>query len=234
MKLRNYHRFMRLDKFLANAEVGSRSEVKKLVKQKLVKVNGELAKKPEMDVDYSDDIWVGEDQIILQENVYLMYHKPAGFICANKDKYQKTIFDLIEYPKKTDLQICGRLDIDVTGLVILTNHGEFNHLLTTPKKGFHKEYVVTFEGDARKLKPFYENGITLENDNNYETHPFYIDIKNDHTLIVKVVEGRFHLVKNIIDQLGLILLQLHRIKVGPYTLPNDLEVGELREIENLL
>ena len=124
--------------------------------------------------------------------------------------------------------------MDVTGLVVLTNDGQFNHLLTTPKKGIFKEYVVDFTGDASELEDYYREGITLENDNFYETHPFHIDVKSEVLLHIRVLEGRYHLVKNIIDQLGLKLIHLHRIKVGPYHLDDSLKEGQIREVKNIL
>lgn len=225
---------MRLDKFLANASIGSRSEVKKLVKRKRVKVNDIIVLKPEMNVEFTDLILVDDEPVIHEKDTYLMLHKPAGFICANKDKLHKTVIDIIDYPKKEELQICGRLDMDVTGLVILTNDGEFNHVLTTPKKGHSKEYVVRYEGDTSSIKSDYPEGIVLTNDNNFQTLPFKVEIKSDSVLHIIVMEGRFHLVKNIVAELGLRLLHLHRIKVGPYMLPDDLLEGELRSIENVL
>jgi 16S rRNA pseudouridine516 synthase len=225
---------MRLDKFLANASIGSRSEVKKMVKRKHVKVNDIIVIKPEMNVEFSDIILVYDEVVIHEENTYLMLHKPAGYVCANKDKLHKTVINIIDYPKKEELQICGRLDMDVTGLVILTNDGEFNHVLTTPKKGHSKEYVVTYKGDTSKLLAEYTEGLVLTNDNNFQTLPFKVEIKSESVLHIIVLEGRFHLVKNIVAELGLKLLHLHRIKVGPYTLPDDLAEGELRQIENLL
>jgi len=225
---------MRLDKYLSNANIASRKDVKKLIKQQRVEVNGVCAKKPDMNVEYSDKIFVDGDPIELKEHLYLLFYKPAGYICANYDKLHKTIFDILDHPQKDELQICGRLDMDVTGLVVLTNDGQFNHLLTTPKKGHYKEYIVTFEGSTMGLETEYPNGIILENDNEYHTRPFHIEVKNADTLHIFVTEGRYHLVKNIISELGLKLTHLHRVKVGPYHLPNDMVEGELREVEKMV
>ena len=103
-----------------------------------------------------------------------------------------------------------------------------------PKKGHSKEYVVNFEGDTSKISSEYKEGIVLTNDNDFQTLPFFIEIKSENKLHIIVLEGRFHLVKNIISELGLKLLHLHRIKVGPYHLPTDLAEGELMVIENIL
>lgn len=138
---------VRLDKFLANAGCGTRSEVKQLLKKGLVTINGEPAKKPEQKIDPDmDRIICQGQQINLEEFVYYMLNKPAGYLSATEDRHQPVVLDLLHETKKDDVFPVGRLDIDTEGLLLLTNDGALAHELLSPKKHVDKTYYAKIEG----------------------------------------------------------------------------------------
>ncbi len=156
---------MRLDKFLANSGIGTRKEVKEILKNKKVSVNNVFVKDGKIHVDEEKDIVKYENKIInYKPFVYIMMNKPAGVISATEDSHHKTVIDLLNDEYRTyDIFPVGRLDIDTEGLLLLTNDGILSHNLLSPKKHVDKKYYVKIakslsEDDIKTL----ENGIKLE------------------------------------------------------------------------
>ena len=138
---------IRLDKFLTQAGVGTRSEVKKYLKNGMVQVNGETVKKPEQKIDSEKDQITYQGKLLQYESfVALMFHKPGGCITATSDRLQKTVLDYIDHPRKEELFPVGRLDIDTEGLVILMNDGDLAHRMLSPKYHVEKTYFVRVNG----------------------------------------------------------------------------------------
>lgn len=220
---------MRLDKLLAHSGYGTRKEVKLLIREGLVSVNGELIYDDDFKVDeINDEIFVEGYQVDYKETVYLMLNKPKGVISATFDNSHQTVIDLIGNIKGTFP--VGRLDIDTEGLLLITNDGKLGHALLSPKNGIVKKYYVNFIGrlplDATKR---FESGIVLED--NYKCLPALYEPINDHSGYVSIQEGKFHQIKRMLKVLGVEVSYLKRLTMGPLVLDETLKPGEYRELE---
>ena len=191
----------RIDKILSNLGYGSRSELKKICKNGLVKVNGKVINNPGVQVDVeNDEIIFDGEKVTYKEFIYLMLNKPDGYISATFDKRDPIVLDLID---KEDLVFepfpVGRLDKDTEGLLVLTNDGQLAHRVLSPKKHVPKTYYAKIEGVVTQedIKAFAE-GVTL--DDGYETMPAELVIlKSDEISEIELTihEGKFHQVKRI-------------------------------------
>lgn len=229
---------IRLDKFLSNLGCGSRSVVQKLIKRGLVKVNSEVIKNSSHKIDPSKDrIFVEDDEVLYQENYYFMLNKPVGYITATTDEYFPTVLELFsDFPLWEKLFPVGRLDKDTEGLLILTTDGQFAHRLTHPKWNIEKEYYVVVEGDNISNIDFnqYQNkGLYLKEDR-YTTKPFKVKVistgREKSEILMTISEGKYHIVKKIIQQLGSSVLYLKRTRIGNLVLDENLKPGEYREL----
>ncbi len=221
---------MRLDKFLCEMNIGSRSQIKTYIRQKLVTVNGVLAGKPEQKIDEISDIitFCGET-LQYQKYVYYMLNKPQGVVSATQDNTAQTVVDLIDSPKKTELFPVGRLDKDTEGLLLLTNDGELAHNMLSPKKHVDKTYFVTIEKplastDIARL----EEGVDIGDDK--PTAPAKVQVHDDVHILLTIHEGRFHQVKRMLKAVNNEVLALKRIRFGALILDDNLSPGESREL----
>ena len=225
---------MRLDKFLANSGFGTRKEVKKLIKDKQIVVNEEMALKSQQKIDEENDIVRVMGMVVkYQPYVYIMMNKPAGYICANEDKYNECVVDLLDEYNHLDLFSIGRLDKDTTGLLLITNDGKFAHNITSPKKAIKKVYTALISGIINKDHILeFEKGIIIDND--YKCLPALLEIieyQDDYTLAnICIQEGKFHQVKKMVQALGMEVLNLKRIKIKDLELDKSLELFEYREL----
>lgn len=225
---------MRLDKLLAEAGFGSRTEVKELVRRKRVRLDGQVVRDPSMSVDSAKaEIYVDERQVRWQEFYYLLMNKPDGVISATEDDYHETVLDLIpaEY-KHADVFPVGRLDRDSEGLLILTNDGQLAHRLLSPKRHVPKVYYVIVNGqvtteDVTKFR----QGIQLED---FTAQPADLKIlesaQQQSKAEVTIHEGKFHQVKRMFAAVGKQVTHLKRIKMGPLELDPTLMPGDVREL----
>ncbi len=218
---------MRLDKFLSDTLNYTRSEVKKMIGSGRVAVNGKVVRTGSLHVD-GDEVLLDGASVVYQQYFYIMLHKPQGYICANRDSSNKTVFDLLpkEYQKK-DLFVCGRLDKDTTGLVLITNNGPLAHRLLAPKKEIFKEYVVGLRDavsaeDIEALK----NGITLRD--GLHCKPAYFEPTGERQGIIRISEGKYHQIKRMFGALGNEVIRLHRSGIHGLTLDENLECGSCR------
>ena len=223
---------MRLDKMLANSGVGSRKDIKNLVKSGVVTVNGAPVKKSDMHINENvDKICVNGIEVEYKKFVYLMLNKPAGYVSATEDFKYPTVIDLVpdEY-KHYDLFPVGRLDIDTEGLLILTNDGAYAHNALSPKKHVYKTYLAHLDGDVTEddIKRF-ADGITI--DGGYTCKSAVLKPAGDKSATVQICEGKFHQVKLMFKAVGKSVLYLKRIKFGEFTLPDNLPLGEVVEVE---
>ncbi|MDO6355159.1 pseudouridine synthase [Caloramator sp. CAR-1] len=224
----------RLDKILSNLGYGTRKEVKMMVKDGLVEVNGKLVKDSSIHVDpQKDEILVDGEKVFYREFIYLMLNKPKGVITATYDDVEKTVLDLIDDEYKVfSPSPVGRLDKDTEGLLILTNDGELNHFLLSPKRHVPKKYYAKVlgrvtEDDVKKFK----KGVVL--DDGYRTLPSDLEIlvSGEVSEIELVIyEGKYHQVKRMFEAVGKKVIYLKRIEFGPLKLDEDLELGEYREL----
>ncbi|MBD5089952.1 MAG: rRNA pseudouridine synthase [Clostridiales bacterium] len=224
---------MRLDKYLANMGVGSRSEVKNYIRWHKVLVNGKPPKGPEQKIDEEKDVIVfAGTEIGYQKNYYIMLHKPAGVITATEDKKDKTVLDFIDLPIKKQLFPVGRLDKDTEGLLILTNDGQLSHNLLSPKKHVSKVYYAKIEGKVtiEDVEKFRE-GLQIEED--FTALPAELTIVKEDEISevkIKIYEGKFHQVKRMFEAVGKKVLYLKRLSMGGLALDENLAAGEYREL----
>lgn len=223
----------RLDKVLANMGFGTRKEVKALVKQKLIEVDGVIATDPGMHV-------IPEEQTIAVEGeplnykrwVYFMLNKPPGVISATEDSRHETVVDLLPYEWAGKVHPVGRLDIDTEGLLLLTNDGVLSHNLLSPKKKVDKEYYARIRGQvAQRHIDEFAKGVTL--DDGYKTMPAKLEILSsgdESEIKVTIMEGKFHQVKRMFAAFGLEVIYLKRLRMGTLLLDESLELGEYREL----
>ncbi len=221
----------RLDKVLSNMGIGSRKEVKALVKAGEVIIDGKPAKDSAMQVDpYENEIIVCGQLLQYRKFIYLMLNKPAGFVSATEDKYLRTVAELVppEFAHFEPFPV-GRLDIDTEGLLIMTNDGQLAHRLLSPKYKVPKLYYAQLnkrldEADIEEFK----NGVVL--DDGYKTMPAALEIIGDGEALVTICEGKFHQVKRMFEAVGKEVIYLKRLSMGGITLDEELELGETREL----
>ena len=219
----------RLDKLLAGPGKWSRREVKALVRQGLVRVDGRLAASAEDKLDPAAAIiTVAGETISLCRFTYVMLHKPAGVLTATEDRKQPTVLDLLPPElRRIGLAPVGRLDKDTEGLLLLTNDGELAHRLLSPKYHVEKRYLARVDGElsAADAEAF-ARGMTLGD--GLECLPAGLEVLPDRVCIVTLREGKFHQVKRMLAARGAPVLYLKRLSMGPLTLDDSLAAGAYR------
>lgn len=219
----------RLDKLLAGTGKWSRREVKALVRQGLVRVDGRLAASAEDKLDPAAAIITVAGEIIsLRRFTYVMLHKPAGVLTATEDRKQPTVLDLLPPElRRIGLAPVGRLDKDTEGLLLLTNDGELAHRLLSPKYHVEKRYLARVDGElsAADAEAF-ARGMTLGD--GLECLPAGLEVLPDRVCIVTLREGKFHQVKRMLAARGAPVLYLKRLSMGPLTLDDSLAAGAYR------
>ena len=225
----------RIDKILSNLGYGTRKDLKKIVKNGMVQVNGITIKDSAMKVDpEKDKIVINGEEIFYREFIYLMMNKPAGVISATFDNKDETVIDLLEVEHQVFEPFpVGRLDKDTVGLLLLTNDGDLNHRLISPKWKVDKVYFAKIdqkvtEEDIEKFK----HGITL--DDGYRCKEAILEIQKaseeGSEIVLTIQEGKFHQVKRMFEAVGKKVTYLKRIEFGTLPLDDDLEEGEYREL----
>ena len=222
---------MRLDKFLKECNVCSRSESKQVLKKGLVKVNGSVVKDASIKIDENKDVITYNDEVLkYEEFIYVMLNKPAGVVSTTEDTRDTTVVDLVKEYAHKELFPFGRLDKDSVGLVILSNDGKLAHELLSPKKHVSKVYYLKIKGklDNSDIEAF-KNGITLED--GYLTKEGKLEIiKSDEIseCYATISEGKFHQLKRMFIALNKEVVFLKRIKFKDIELDESLNEGEYR------
>lgn len=225
---------MRLDKLLANMGYGSRKEVKILLKQQEVLVDGVVAKDSSMHVDpEKQEVTVFGERVEYTEFIYLMMNKPPGVISATEDKHDQTVIDLLDpLAQHFEPFPVGRLDKDTEGLLLLTNDGQLAHNLLSPKKHVPKTYYADIEGEVTEADiEAMRAGVTL--DDGYETKPGELVILEAGPMSkieLTIQEGKFHQVKRMFEAVGKKVVYLKRLSMGSLVLDEELELGDYREL----
>ena len=207
----------RLDKILSNLGYGSRKEIKQAVKKGLIEVNGEVVKDNGMQIDPEvDKIFVNGEEIFYRKYIYLMMNKPDGVVSATYDNRDETVVDLLEIEHQVFNPFpVGRLDKDTVGLLLLTNDGELNHRLISPKWKVDKVYYAKIdkkvtEEDIKKFK----KGITL--DDGYLCKEAKLEIlsatEDGSEVMVTIQEGKFHQVKRMFEAVNKSVVYLRRVE----------------------
>ena len=227
----------RLDKYLAQAGLGTRSEVKTYIKKGLVKVNGIIAKKPDIKVNQeTDSIEFQNEAISLASYEYYLLNKPAGYVSATKDNTAPTVLSLVKNTRK-DLFPVGRLDKDTEGLLLITNDGVLSHKLLSPKSHVDKTYYAIVEGIVDETDiAIFRQGVTIGDADLNIAMPARLSIietdsdKKLSYINVTIQEGKFHQVKRMFQAVGKQVIYLRRTGFGCLTLPKDLALGEYRKL----
>lgn len=221
---------MRLDKFISQATDLSRREVHILAKRGAIQINTEVVRNPALQLSATDVVILNGQVIEQRQTRYLMLHKPLGFVCANSDSDHPTVLDLIDLTNKAQLQIVGRLDIDTTGLVLLTDDGQWNHRMTSPNSKCAKTYhVTTADSIALDAKIMFSEGILLRGEKK-KTQPAQLELVTSHTARLIIHEGKYHQVKRMFAAVGNRVVSLHRQSIGSIELDNSLAAGEYRSL----
>ena len=221
---------IRLDKFLAQMNMGTRSEVKAFLKKGFVTVDGIIQKSPDFKIDPDiHEIAFQGKVLTYQEFYYYMLHKPAGVITATEDKVQKTVMSLLGEDARKDLFPVGRLDKDTEGLLLLTNDGELSHALLSPRKHVPKTYFVEVPQklDLGQIEAL-EQGVDIGDDK--KTLRAMVEILDDTHIHLTICEGRYHQVKRMLQAVGSEVLYLKRVTFGALVLDETLEKGSYRAL----
>lgn len=223
---------MQLIKFLQAQGIGSRKQCQKLILNEAVSLNGETFRQPLDDIDAESvhTLKIQDETMVLvpQPYFYILLHKPSDFETSNKPHSYPSVFSLLpDNIRYLEPQAVGRLDADTTGLLLITNDGQFNHKMTSPKHAIHKVYQVTLKHAADEtLCQKLIDGVVL---NDSPNPVFAIDAKltDDKTLMLTINEGRYHQIKRMIAAVSNRVEYLHRVQFGAFTL-DDTKLGEWR------
>lgn len=226
----------RLDKFLVEMSVASRSTIKDMAKKGRITVNGEVVKASDVKIDENIDVVAVDGQVIaFSDTEYFMLNKPAGVITATLDKKAKTVLDLIDERTRNDLFPVGRLDKDTEGLLLITNDGNLAHRLLAPKKHVDKVYYADIDGIVtdEHVRRFAEGLTLLDGTPVMPGELAVLDTDTDagtSRIQLTIHEGKFHQVKRMFEAVGCSVTYLKRLSMGPLALDEKLAPGEYRRL----
>lgn len=215
---------MRLDKYLADMKVGTRSSVKEIIKKGRIKVNEKVVKSSDYKVSENDEVKLDDEIINYLEYEYIILNKPQDYLSAKEDKYDKTIMELIN-SKRKDLVPVGRLDKDTEGLILITNDGQLNHKLLDPKNHVDKKYYV--EVDTKIIDNAEEIFSKPMDLGDFISKPAKFERIDDYHAYLTISEGKFHQVKRMFSKISSEVIYLKRVSFKNLEL-GDLKLGEYR------
>ncbi len=225
---------IRLDKYLAEMGLGTRSQIKEAARKGRIRVNGVTEKGAEKKIDPDSDTVLFDGQEITYVRMeYYLLNKPQGVVSATEDTLHKTVLDLIDGKRKKELFPVGRLDIDTEGLLLITNDGDLAHRLLSPRHHVDKVYYAVVDGELPEDAPQqFKKGITLKD--GMVTMPAGLEIKEagkgTAQVLVTIQEGKFHQVKRMFQAMGCRVTYLKRLSMGPLRLDEGLRPGEYRPL----
>ena len=222
---------MRLDKYLAQMSMGTRSEVKKFIKSGRVFVNGAPASGPEQKVTEEDNVELDGEKVSYEKYVYYMLNKPQGVVSATKDNTCRTVLSLITDSSKKDIFPVGRLDKDTSGMLLLTNDGAFSHALLAPKRHVPKYYRMQL---ARPYEESYAQqlaeGLVLADGTHCLPAEILPVLNTDRMAVICLHEGKYHQVRRMLAAVGNHVEQLQRVAIGNLFLPIGLQIGACQKL----
>jgi 16S rRNA pseudouridine516 synthase len=222
---------MRVDRFLSNLPCFNRKQVRLLLVEKRVRIDGKITSDPHAEVREFSRVEVDEQVLQAGKPVrHFMLHKPAGCVSATRDPQHPTVLDLIHEPDKDELHIAGRLDFNTTGLMLITNDGSWSRRLTQPQTKLPKVYYVETEqtiGPEYALK--FSEGLYFAFED-LTTQPAGLELLGPTSARLSIVEGRYHQVKRMFGHFDNKVLRLHRERMGPLVLDQALKPGEYRPL----
>jgi len=221
---------MRLDKFLSQSLGITRSQASRLLRGGEVLLNGEPVKQGAIALGESDEVAFAGQRLRLTGPRYFMLHKPEGYVCSNEDPDHPNVFLLLEEPALGKLHCAGRLDLDTTGLVLITDDGQWSHRITSPRHECAKRYRVWLADPvpASAIAQFAE-GIQLRSERDL-TRPAQLELISDTEALLTIHEGKYHQVKRMFAAIGNKVVKLHREQVGPLALDAELAPGDYRPL----
>ncbi len=222
---------MRLDKYLSQATGLSRKDIKRLIHKDLATVNGIATRDSSMHVSEDDLVTFQEMSIDAPRPRYFMMNKPYGYVCSSDDPNNATVMGLlIDEPRPNDLHLAGRLDLDTTGLLLITDDGQWSHKITSPKHKQSKRYLLeTADAIPESTVEQFAQGVQLLNEK-HPTKPAELEILGVDEAFLTLTEGRYHQVKRMFAAVGNKVIKLHRDRIGHITLDESLAPGEYREL----
>lgn len=222
---------MRLDKYISNYSGLSRKEAKQTIKQGDVLVNSTAITDPQFAVTQAEEVRLNGMRISPRGPRYFMLHKPQGCICANSDAQHPTVISLFSDEEDfMELHVAGRLDMDTTGLVLVTDDGQWSHRITAPKHKMPKCYEVTLQDPiADNAAELFAEGILLRNEHK-RTRPAQLTVIDCHHVELIIHEGKYHQVKRMFAATGNHVTNLHRARIGNLSLDPNLHPGEYRPL----
>lgn len=221
----------RLDKIISSQFNMSRSIARKVIRYGRVTVSGKVVHDPALAVDPNEsDIQFRGQALVFKEHIYLLLNKPMGVLSASEDKKRETVVDLVpEEFKRNGLFPVGRLDKDTTGLLIITDDGDFAHKVLSPKKNIFKTYKVTLDGNITdEIIEIFEKGVTLADGTLCRSAR--LKALTDNVVEIQISEGRYHQIKRMFGTVNLGVNELERIALGGLKLPQNMEYGQCREL----
>lgn len=225
---------LRLDKYLSDMNIGSRSDVKGWIRKGRVNINSKPCLKPEEKIDINEDeVTLDGEKVLYEEFIYLMLNKPQGVVSARRDNLDRTVLDLIKDIRRKDLFPVGRLDKDTEGLLLITNDGDLAHRLLSPKKEIDKVYYAKVKGKVTKDdEEAFLWGISIGEDKLCLPAKLDVLVSDDISEInLTIHEGKFHQVKRMFKAVGKEVIYLKRLSMGSLTLDSSLLPGEYRRLK---
>ena len=221
---------MRLDKYIASVTDLSRNDAKRALKSGLVRVDGVIVDDPQCEIAPTAQVEIEGQRLRMATPRYFMLHKPIGYICAAKDRRHLTVLDLLDEDNVENLHAVGRLDIDTTGLVLLTDDGQWSHRITSPKSDCEKTYwLQTAEPIAETAVEQFARGLFLHSEKE-RLLPAQLEIIDELTARLTIREGKYHQVKRMFGAIGNAVVKLHRERIGAVVLDPELAEGRYRSL----
>jgi 16S rRNA pseudouridine516 synthase len=221
---------LRLDRYVASVTDYSRSDAKKLIKSGDVTVDGKVLTDPSQAVAADAQLEIDGQFVRQADHRYFMLHKPQDYVCANRDRRFATVMDLLDEDNLDRLIIAGRLDLDTTGLVLLTDNGQWAHQVMSPRTRCYKRYRVQLEDPVpENAIDRFAKGVFLEQEKR-RTLPARMKLLGEREALLEICEGRFHQVKRMFTSIGNTVVGLHREAIGKLELDSALGEGEYRSL----
>lgn len=221
---------MRLDKYVSSVTDLSRAQSKKVIKQGQVIVSGRTEFDPRTEVSALATVQYNGQLLRTATHRYYMMNKPFDCVSVTKDRQHMTAIDLLNVDNMDQLHIAGRLDIDTTGLLLITDDGKWSHRVTSPNQACRKTYQVqTRETIDHSLVTVFKQGIKLARELR-PTRPAELVLTGARTAELTIIEGKYHQVKRMFAAVGNKVERLHRIRIGSISLDEELQPGEYRPL----
>lgn len=221
---------MRLDKYICDCTGLTRTQAGKLIRQRLIVVNGVIAKQAALKLTATDVVELEGETLQPIGLRYLVMNKPEGYVCGWDDPHHPAVFTLLDEPAAEKIHSVGRLDVDTTGLLLLTDDGKWSHRISSPRHHIAKTYRVwTADAISEDAGERFAAGVVLR-DEPTPTQPAQLERVSSHEALLTIHEGRYHQVKRMFAALGNRVERLHRESIGGLQLPSDLALGEYRPL----